>query len=54
MESSEYCMPTGGPLAFDTYMIYTFINLVGYGESSGFLKTWLREEDQNMIQVDFS
>ena len=46
MESSvQYCMPAGGPLAFDTFMIYTFINLVGYGEDAGFLKTWLREED---------
>ena len=47
-------MPVGGPIGYDTFMIYTFINMVGYGEDAGYLKTLLRKEgSQNMLDVDF-
>ena len=48
-------MPVGGPISYDTFMVYTFISLIGYGQNSGFLKTSLRNLDaENMLDVDFS
>ena len=55
MDSTQKCMPVGGPIGYDIFMIYTFINMVGYGEDAGFLKTWLRKEgSQRMLDIDFS
>lgn len=31
LDSQTKCMPVGGPLGYDTFMVYMFINLVGYG-----------------------
>lgn len=31
LDSTTKCMPVGGPLGYDSFMIYTFIGLVGYG-----------------------
>ena len=45
-------MPVGGPIGYDTFMIYTFISLIGYGKNAGYLKTWLRGEE-TMIDIDF-
>ena len=54
MDSTQKCMPVGGPIGYDTFMIYTFINLVGYGEDAGYMKTWLRKEgSEYMLDVDF-
>ena len=47
-------MPVGGPIGYDTFMVYTFISLVGYGQDAGYLKTWLRNDDSpNMLEIDF-
>lgn len=52
VDSSQRCMPVGGPIGYDTFMIYTFISLIGYGENAGHLKTWLRGDD-SMIDINF-
>jgi len=31
LESFHKCMPVGGSLGYDTFLSYTFINLLGYG-----------------------
>ena len=52
LDSSQRCMPVGGPLGYDTFSVYTFVNLAGYGSNGGYLKTWLRDEDR-MLEIDF-
>ena len=47
-------MPVGGPIGYDTFAVYTFISLIGYGQDAGYLKTWLRGAAENMLEVDFS
>lgn len=44
-------MPFGGSLGYDTFMIYTFVNMFGFGENKGYLRTILREEE-SMLEVD--
>ena len=53
VDSSQKCMPVGGPIGYDTFVVYTFISLIGYGQNAGFLKTLLRNDD-SMLDVDFS
>lgn len=49
-------MPVGGPLGYDSFMAYTFIGLVGYGQPySGYLRTWLRANDApDMLDIDLN
>lgn len=49
--SSHKCMPVGGSLGYDTFMTYTFVNMFGYGNDSGYLRTILRE-DSSMLEID--
>ena len=46
LHSSHRCMPLGGAMAYDTFTVYSFINLFGYGPEgkAGYLKTWLRDD----------
>lgn len=52
LDSLHKCMPAGGNLAYDTHTIYTFIDLIGFGhgDSSGYLRTWFRDDP---LEVDF-
>ena len=52
LDSQTKCMPVGGPLGYDTFMVYMFINLVGYGQNAGYLKTWFRDEEST-LEIDF-
>ena len=47
-------MPVGGPISYDTFMVYTFISLIGYGQDAGYLRTSLRDiDDEKMLDIDF-
>jgi hypothetical protein len=43
-------VPVDWFLGYDTYVIYSFVNLVGFGPQKGYLKTLLRDEP---FWVDF-
>ena len=45
-------MPAGGITVLDSFLAYTFVDLVGYGEGTGYLKTILRETYN--FEVDLS
>ena len=45
VDSSQRCMPVGGPISYDTFMVYTFVSLIGYGQNAGHLKSYLRSQD---------
>ena len=53
LDSTTKCMPAGGPLGYDTFMSYMFVNLVGYGKDAGYMKTWFRDEIQT-LEIDFN
>ena len=52
VDSSQRCMPVGGPISYDTFIVYTFISLIGYGQDAGYLRTSLRG-DESMLDIDF-
>ena len=36
-------MPVGGPISYDSFVTYLFINMVGYGHAdAGYLSSYLR------------
>ena len=53
MDSQTKCMPVGGALGYDTFMTYMFVNLIGYGQNAGFMKTWFRDE-KSTFEIDFN
>ena len=49
-------MPVLGHLGYDTHVLYSLINMVGYGERTGYLSTILRGDNKGirMFSVDFA
>lgn len=54
VDTKHKCVPVDWFIGYDTFTVYTFLNLVGFGSrgARGYLKTLMRDDHSSFL-IDF-